>query len=381
MENLTTRNGDISDIFAMLTERNARKIDVVAPASTLVSHKGNLMVRGAEAEITLDGVTTVDGTYTPNTVGIEGIASKLDIPIKYARRLHADRPDLWDANVNGWLRGGINKDSVVAPGDPRTFLLRAFRSDDGGPGILRALLSDSYKMLDDLDTAVAVLDGLKAAGLDASRVKIKGDISERRMRLRVVCPEVQALAPTLLKGYRSPYSGQTGDENPTIFAGLEFGNSETGNGAWTIVPRMEVQVCTNGLTITKDALRNVHLGSKLETGVVRWSEETQQRNLDLVRSQTVDAVKTFLDVDYMTKAIEVLERKAGHEVESVDAVRNVTKKAGFTEVEIEATLAMFIKGGQMTLGGIVNAATAASQQFTDGDAASDLDVKAMALLA
>src|SRR5690606_20239204 len=103
-----------------------------------------------------------------------------------------------------------------------------------------------------------------------------------RMYVRVVAPEVQALAPTLLAGYRSPFTGQSGTDNPTVFAGFEISNSEVGGGAFTIVPRLVIQVCNNGLKITKDAVRNVHLGARLDDGVIRWSESTQRQNLDLV---------------------------------------------------------------------------------------------------
>ena len=46
-----------------------------------------------------------------------------------------------------------------------------------------------------------------------------------------------------------------------VFAGWVLSNSETGCGAFTITPRLVVHVCRNGMTITKDALRAVHLGA------------------------------------------------------------------------------------------------------------------------
>ena len=103
------------------------------------------------------------------------------------------------------------------------------------------------------------------------------DLTDKRMYVRVKAPEVAAYAPELLKGYRSPLSGNSGEANPTVFAGFVFSNSETGYGAFSVTPRLVVQVCSNGMTMTKDVQRAVHLGGKLEAGIVRWSEDTQRR--------------------------------------------------------------------------------------------------------
>ena len=56
-----------------------------------------------------------------------------------------------------------------------------------------------------------------------------------------------------------------------------------------------VQVCRNGLTITRDAMRAVHLGERLDEGVVTWSGNTQDKTLALITAKTTDAVTTFLD--------------------------------------------------------------------------------------
>src|SRR5690606_41422270 len=105
------------------------------------------------------------------------------------------------------------------------------------------------------------------------------DRADRRMYVRVIAPEVRALAPTLLRGYTSPFTGEKGADNPTVFAGFVLSNSEVGNGAYTITPRIVVQVCSNGMTITKDLVRAVHLGGRLEEGTVRWSAETEERRV------------------------------------------------------------------------------------------------------
>jgi hypothetical protein len=142
---LATRNATVADLAVLLQEQHARKLDVVAPATALRAESARLVLSGTEAQITEDGVTPTDGVYLPTDVFDEGLAAKLSIPSAYLRRLRETRPDLYDANVNGWLRD---------PGESRSFLVRCFRGDDG-PGIGRALLSDRYGIIDNLDVLMA----------------------------------------------------------------------------------------------------------------------------------------------------------------------------------------------------------------------------------
>jgi hypothetical protein len=84
------------------------------------------------------------------------------------------------ANVNAWLDG-----------DDRKFLLRCLRPASGdGPGAARAFLSDGYKIIDNLDVLLAVLDGVRQA---SAPVQVDGcDLTERRMYVRVICEQVRS---------------------------------------------------------------------------------------------------------------------------------------------------------------------------------------------
>lgn len=396
--NTTTRNAGLPDLLQLLQQQHARKHDMVVPATALRSVDADLIVSGADHELSVDGVTTRDARFRPTRVADEGIAAKLNMPLAYLRRLRDERPDLYDANVNGWLHGRkakvrpgaptadgsgyLGRETEIVreaiPADGRRFLLRTFRGDDGQPGVARALLSDRYSVVDNLDVLLAALDGVQQAGVEVNVTG--GDLTDRRMVIRVACPAVQALAPTLLAGYRSPFTGQSGDENPTVFAGFQISNSETGGGAFTITPRLVVQVCTNGMTITKDAMREVHLGGKMEEGVIRWTEDTQRKALELVQARTRDAVATFLDTDYLTRVIQRAEAKAATEVPTVEDVTKIGRAAGYTQEQVDGILGYFVKGGQMSLGGVMNAATAYAQTVEDGDAAYDIEARATALL-
>ena len=101
------RNATLEDLATLLKDQQARKVDMVVPASKIESAGGLLMVKGADAVIDESGVTQADGVYRPTVVCDEGIADKFKIPLAYVRRLRDERPDLFDANVNGWLHGQV----------------------------------------------------------------------------------------------------------------------------------------------------------------------------------------------------------------------------------------------------------------------------------
>jgi len=384
------RNATLADLAEMLKDQQARKVDLVAPATKIRASNGQIVVKGADPQLTPEGVDDVDGIYQPTEVFDEGVAAKLGIPTAYLRRLRETRTDLYDANVNGWLHGrrplvrtinGVTE--RVRPGtdpDPRAFLLRAFRGQDG-VGVARAFLSDQYGILDHFDALTAALAGVKQAGVE---VEVDScDLSDRRMYVRVSAPQISAVAPVLLRHYRSPFTGATGLDNPVVHSGFVISNSETGNGAWSITPRITVLVCKNGMTRNVDAIRGVHLGRKLDEGVIRWSEETKQKQLELMTSRTTDVVRTVLSPGYLEKVIKAIEDQSDRKLTRPydEAVRTVTKRLNFPEEVRDLVLQHFIEGGDATAGGVMQAVTSTAQVVTNPDLASELEGKALDALA
>jgi len=204
---LTTRNADLGELADLLEEQHARQLDVVAAAGRLCSVGGNLVMAGTgEPLLTRDGVTTTDTLLHPTAACDGNIADKLGIPIKYLRRLRAEgHTGLYDDNVNTWL------------GDYR-FLVRGLVDTGDNRGIARALLSASYKIIDNLDVLITVLSGIRDAGVEVDITAC--DLSEIRMYVKVSCPQVAAYAPSLLRNYTSPFSGVRGADNPLVHAGF-----------------------------------------------------------------------------------------------------------------------------------------------------------------
>jgi hypothetical protein len=363
-----TRNATLEDLAALLRGQHARMLDVVAGPGSVRAEGGALVIDGTTPVLGPDGVTMTAGLYRPTQVCDQGIAAKLRIPAAYLRRLREEHTQLFDANVNGWL----------ARGGDRRFLIRCLRGDRDGTGVARAFVSDGYKRIDNLDALMAALDGIREAGYPVS---VDGcDLSERRMYIRVRCDQVSTLAPVLLAGYRSPFTGASGADNPVISAGFVISNSETGCGAYSIMPRLVVQVCNNGLTITRGRTRAVHLGERLEEGLVDWSSDTMDKLVALLTARTRDTVRSVLDPAWLERAVRDLEADAGHPVtRPEEAIKVISGQLRFTEAQQDGILAHFIRGGQLTAGGVMQAVTSAAQD-ADPDTAYEMEAAALPAL-
>ena len=402
----TLRGGTLPALVEMLKAQDDVKYDVVVPQSRLSFRDGLLVVEGGAMRLDDEGFSECDAVLVPTDRFDGSISNRLGIPRQYMRTLRGSPDDglprvaivpdigltplsvpLIDANVNGWLQA-----------DPdRKVLVRGFRTDDPDEhGIARAFLSNSFGAIDHYDMLLSVLEGCRDAGVDTKGLDVQGDLSERNMRVTIAAPQITALAPVLLQNYRSPFGGgiervrdlaaregmgyEPGTE-PVVEAGLAISNSETGGGAWQIMPRLRIQICRNGLTVTAKAFRAVHLGRRLEEGIVNWSDDTQHKNLELIKAQTRDAVQTFLNAEYLAATIAEIEQKADAPVsDAAGTIERVVRKHQFTEDEAKSILDCFIASGDLTAGGVMQAVTATAQRVEDPDRASDLEDAALEVL-
>lgn len=388
----TLRKTDFETLLATLDEQQERKVDVVLPATNICSSRGQIRVMRTDLEPTLtpDGVKSQVQVFQPTDVFDEGLVERLrnsgvGIPRAFLRSLREQGwTDLIDGTVNGLIHGkrGPGEGEWLRKPIDKSVMLRALKDADGGEvGMARALLSSSYKIVDHTETLRAAMRGMAAAGLGADNIT-QCDLTGRKMYVRVEAPEVKAYAPELLKNYRSPFRPElTGRELPLVHAGFVLTNSETGHGSFTVVPEITVEVCTNGMTITREAVSARHLGAKLDDGLIRYSERTRQANLELITSQAEDAIRTFLRADFVQSIVDEMTANAVGEVKEADkAVKEITQKIECPAL-YDDVLTMFIKGGDMSRGGLVHAVTAAAQsEDIDADTAYSMQSKATALL-
>ena len=398
--NLTTasgasRNIPLQDLVGLLRVEADHRLDVIVGSGALRAEGARLVLDGTEPQLGPAGVTMTAGSYTVNDVALGQLADKLAIPGAYLRRLHEVHPDLFDANVNGWLARtdrrflvrahrtptpGTGLDALPGYGFPPASQTAATQlaARVPGDGTVRAVLSDRYSRIDNLDVLIAALAGIRDSG---AAVDVDGcDLTDRRMYVRVVAPGVRVQAPALLANYRSPFTGQAGRDLPIVWAGFVLSNSEVGAGAFTLRPRLVAQVCRNGMVMPVDGMRRTHLGARHDgdDGVVTWSQETTARTLDLITSRTKDAVAAYLDGDYVARMVRDLETVAGTPVRDPDTTLKVIgQRLRFTESQQSDVLAHFIAGADLTAGGVMHAVTSLAQTITDADAAHELEAVAV----
>lgn len=360
------RNIDLEHLAALLREQSTRALDVIAGSGAIHAENGRLILADTEPLLGADGVTLTAGSYAINDTARTGLADKLGIPIAYLRRMHENAVELFDANVNGWLAR-----------TDRRFLIRVLR-DEYGSGTARAVLSDKYSRIDNLDVLLAALEGITAS---RAEVNVTGcDLSEKRMYVRIAAPSIQAMAPTLLGNYRSPFTGQSGKDLPIVWAGFVISNSEVGAGAFTITPRIVAEVCKNGMVMAAHGTRRTHLGSRQDAqdGVVTWSAETTAKTLELITSRTRDAVSAYLDPAFVTRMIRDLETDAGKPITDPDTtIKTIATRLRYSEDTAKNILSHFISGADTSAGGIMHAITSVAQTLTDADAAHDMETVAV----
>lgn len=376
------RHANLQDLAGVLELQKRQTLDLLVPAPTIAVSNGLLEVAMQDQVLRQDGVLDPNGAYrfTPNADA--QLAEKFGIPVRYIRRLHQEFVSLYDTNVNGWAGHESFAD--------QKFLVRLLwgenPEDPEVSGIVRAILSNRFAATDNFDTLVAILDGIREAGLSAGSVKIQGDLTDDHMYVVVDAPEIQGYGWKLLEGYRSPYAngqgtghgGADAENLPIVSAGLLITNSETGNGKNKITPRLKVRACNNGITVTEDAVASVHLGGELKEGVIEWSDETRQASIELKKNQAKDAVQSFLSATYVQQVIDRLEADSSTPVNDIpQTIEVVQKEMGYTEDDARSVMNFFMDGGQRTAGGILQAVTAHVQQIDDADRAYDMEAGAI----
>lgn len=433
-----TRGANLQDMVEILKTQRARRHDVVVPASKLRFEESRLVLKGYSPMMDDDGVTEVDGSYQPTEIFDGNIAYRLGLPPQFLRQLRSGggpknvppRPDLYDQLVNGYLHGRREKIDFTTrettreavPGFDKLSLLRLFVSDDGEGNIARALLSNRFPTtMDNLDALMAMLQGIERAGIDPGTLLISGDLSESRMYIKVSAPEIFVEAPGLLQGYRSPFDdpgvaaqraswqkrinegrifqeggraaleaaqavdgshiGVKRGEEPIMYTGFVLSNSEIGQGKWSIHHQVITLACANGQTREQDAVERTHLGTTLKEGAVKWSAETIATNGDLISSMTTDAVRSFLDRNYLQAAVDDLTTKGTKQLgpKAHETITEVLKSRtiAFDQTAIDGIMSHFMMAGQRTSGGLMQAITSYSQTVESADEANDLDGKAI----
>jgi hypothetical protein len=327
----------ISQLAAELERQAANKKDYIAPTERLSMEEdkkaGGVILQG------------VNGGMKLRTTAHAQMANTLGIPKVYYDKMLAEQPDLLATNVNRWL---------VA--QPARKLIRTLDNE------VRAVLSDSYRPLDNIDLAEAVLPKLVKMDLKVESC----EVTERRMYLKAYTPAIKADVRAV------------GD---VMYAGIVISNSEIGEGALSLSALDFYLACLNGL-ISERAMRKAHLGrgsrgqDAIEDAREFFRDETRQADDRAFFLKVQDATEAMFDQKRFDLRINKYREAMGQKIaaDSVpEVVELVGRKFGFNEGERKSILSHLIEAGDLSTWGLTNAVTRAAQDVESYDRSVEME--------
>ena len=361
----------LPEVLAELQKQNKMKLDYVAPAQAF--------------HLEDDGATFVlkhnDGTRKAfNTTDLfhRQIGSNLEIPAKYYDAMRKKKPELLARNVNAWFgdreqsymirslgycsENDANNKAIATDADVIDVLDAEIVEADNTKtviGVARALLSDRYRRIDNMEIAEAVLPLF--AGQEGMEIASSA-VTPNRLYLKVV-------------NHRLEQEVVPGD---IVQAGVVISNSEVGLGAVSVQPLVYRLVCSNGLITNDFGERRTHIGRTLETVEETFhiystdTLEAENKAFMLkLRDATLSAIEETRFAMIVGKLRESTEAKITGHVQ--DVVELTSKTYGLNQGEQESILDYLVAGGDLSLYGLSNAVTRASQDVESYDRATELE--------
>lgn len=357
----TTRHKlDFPALVEALKEQQAAKSDLVLPAKSLTMTDDASLTFPSLDSIALPQIEGVvmpqasqdEASGSVSDIAHTQIAERCQIPRAYYTRMLQDARPLLAENVNHWLGR-----------DDRNVFLRTFSTGDGS--FVRAMLSDRYRVVDNLDVMYAILEELDAAKIDVRFSYC--DVSETRMHMRLEFPDMQEDLNKLILRDGSHDWHQPEGPDPW-FGGMIVSNSETGNGSVSIKPRLVRQICSNGAIVAHSVLKQFHLGGKLNEGFYE-GDKTRKLENDLLFSRIKDLVKQLTDRELFRDFLRSFTGSMKNALENpIRATENVANYLGLTEERKESLLDRFFKLEARTQFGVADAVTWLAHEYEAEDA-------------
>ena len=281
------------------------------------------------------------GTYVPSPHAIRQLGSSLRMSGNYISRLRdagsAGHLALLALNLRTLLQLEPGKSHMV-----RTISNRA-----------RAVLSDSYKTVDNWSILKSALQAVSAAGGEVWN--LRHDLDGGLFRFQAWNPEVREMMKERPNTIIRP--GQDGGD-PYLYPVISVGNSETGTGASDASIGTLDGFCSNTMLWSKEVAR-VHLGRKKDAGEYLASDETRQLEGQMVVSQISDLIKTAFSPNAFSELVRKINASKDLEIPSdvkmVKLVNATCKLHGISDDLAENMLESFLARGDRSAYGLGSA--------------------------
>lgn len=329
------------EMLAELKRQSREKRDYIVPSQSI-----EMAQNGQEIIVEGKGADSYDSHYGMTDLFHRQVGSALKIPAAYYDLMRSQKPELLAENVNSWLSGREN-----------SFMLRTMDYGDGR--VARALLSERYRRIDNLEIAAALLPPvMNQKGFEI----VSSEITPTRMYIKLVC-------------HLKTYEVLPGD---FVEFGIIISNSEVGQGSVFVRPFLNRLICTNGCVINELGERKHHVGraaKSMDDSFELYSDATIEAEDKAFLMKLQDVEKAALDESRYPLIVDKLKQSADAKITGkvADVVELTAKNYGFTQAEQENILDNLIRGGDMSLYGLSNAVTRMSQDAESYDRATELE--------
>ena len=355
----------LPEVLAELQQQNKMKRDYVAPARAFRLEDNGETFTLSRNDGTQEKFDTTDLFHRQ-------IGSTLEIPAKYYDQMRKRKPELLARNVNAWFEDREQNYMIRAMRYEEytgaTGAIADVRTSDGrtisdispqNPSVARALLSDRYRRIDNMEIATDVLP-LFAGQADMEIVS--SAVTESRLFIKVV-------------NHKLEQEVKPGD---VVQAGVVISNSEVGLGAVSVQPLIYRLVCSNGLIVSDFGERRTHIGRAVEAADEKYniySDETREAEDKVLLLKLRDATRAALEEARFAQIVNKLRDSTEAKITGhvPDVVELTSKAYGLNQGEQESILDYLIAGGDLSLYGLSNAVTRASQDVESYDRATTLE--------
>ena len=328
----------LQEVMLELDRQNKAKKDYIGSAQALRLYEdGQTFEIGSMGEARQFGTTRLFHRQ---------VASALGIPAKYYDLMQSRKPELLAQNVNAWFGDREN-----------SYMIRTM--DYGAGRMARALLSDRYRRIDNMEIASAVLPLF--AGSDQYEV-VSSEVTENRLYLKIVNRRLEmAVVP--------------GD---IVQAGVMISNSEVGLGSVSVQPLVYRLVCTNGMVVNDMGERKNHVGraaKAVDDSFHIYSDETMEAEDKAFLLKLRDVTMAAIEESRFAQVVGRLKEAAGIPITGkvTEVVELTARTYGINSDEQDSVLQHLIAGGDLSQYGLSNAITRASQDVESYDRATTLE--------
>ena len=325
-------------VLTELKRQNESKHDYIRPAGSIsLWDDGQTLSMRSSVSQELFGTTDLFHRQ---------IGSALSIPAKYYDLMRTQKPELLAENVNSWLKSR-----------EQNYMIRSM--DYGSGRVARAFLSDRYRRIDNMEVASAILPLF--AGKEEMEV-ISCEVTMSRLYLKILNKRLEAeVVP--------------GD---FVQAGVVISNSEVGLGAVSVQPLVYRLVCSNGMVCNEFGERKAHVGRAakgLEDSFGIYTDETMEAEDRAFMLRLRDTTLAAIEEARFTQIVGRLQDSTHAKITGriQDVVELTGKAYDLSQPEQDNILNYLISGGDLSLYGLSNAITRASQDVDSYDRATSLE--------